>query len=231
MEQQNSSTSNEQYSVEIHVVGHYKRATQAHNLSDELYADYTWIDDGTLGEWKNHYRAWTKGVYSEATHVCVLQDDAVPVEHFSGALIHAIEQRPDDMLGLYVGNGRPHAQEVLEATQKADQVGASWLATDALCWGVGTVVPTSLISEMLLSVKKVKAPYDQRLSAWLHYSGRNAYYTWPSLVDHEDGPSLAWKGNQGVRKAHRVGVPDWNDVVVEFDRYPNWISRSKLDKR
>lgn len=230
MAKQSSSINKPEYSVEIHVVGHHQREEKAQTLSDTLYADYTWIDNGSLGEWNNHYRAWAQGSYSEATHVCVLQDDAVPIAQFTGALMHSIERRPDEMLGLYVGNGRPNPEEVSEAVKQAEILGAGWISTDALCWGVGTVLPTYLIPDMLNSLEGHKSPYDQRLSAWLHYSYRNAFYPWPSLVDHEDTPSLVWKGDQGVRKAHKTGVPNDSSTVVWLDRYPNWMSPSKFDK-
>lgn len=217
-------------SVEIHVVGHHKRLEQAIQLASKVDATDVWIDNGSLGEWKNHYRAWTTGSYSESSHVCVLQDDAVPIDMFTTHLQTIVELRPNDMLGLYVGNGRPHPNEVLEAVSEAETTQAGWLSADAMCWGVGIVVPTHLIPEMLESVKELhKTPYDQRLSAWLHYTDRTAYYPWPSLVDHEDGPSLAWRGVQGVRKAHKIGIPYKSSKVVEINRLPKWIVKSKKD--
>lgn len=208
-------------SVEIHVVAHPARREQAEKLQAQVEAEELWMDDAGLGEWKNHLRAWTQLSYSSATHAVVLQDDAMPLETFRECAVRAAEGVPDNLVSFYVGTHRPRKQQVAAAVEEAKQTGAGWLTADTLMWGVAVMVPVSRIPEMLSAVEGSKLPYDQRLGSWAEKNGEKVYYTWPSLVDHMDQASTVWKGSkhqQGIRVAHRVGVPDWNDIVVEIEK-------------
>lgn len=214
------------------VVGHIKREQMAKDLAASVGGAHLWMDDGTLGEWKNHERAWKHAQSSDASHAIILQDDAVPIEQFSGVVLEAIEQKPGELISLYVGTHRPRTIEVLRAVGKAKQGEASWLTADTLMWGVGVIVPTILIPEILDTVAKSKLPYDQRIGYWAEQKGRLVYYTWPSLVDHADEPTVI-KGrssNQGVRVAHKTGIPNWSKVVVHINRPEKKILGSKKDR-
>ena len=208
-------------SIEVHVVAHPIRQEQAEKLAKEVEATETWIDTSGLGEWDNHLRAWTQLSYSGATHAVVLQDDAIPVEGFREHAQRAATDRPNSMISLYIGTHRPRASEVVTAIVEADRQGASWLSADTLMWGVGVIVPVARIPEMLEAVEGCTYPYDQRLGTWPKDLGEEVYYTWPSLVDHMDQKSTVWRSNrlqQGTRVAHRTGIPDWSDIVVEIKK-------------
>jgi hypothetical protein len=106
-----------------------------------------------------------------------------------------------------------------------------------LNWGPLIVVPTSSIEEMIRYCDPLTqiANYDRRLSRYWEI-GRHlpVWYTWPSLVDHRDGPSLI-PGRSGAH--HRAGVgsriarkflegsaleAEWDGPVVDenfFGRY------------
>lgn len=179
------------------------------------------MDNGFLGEWRNHRRAleWCRS--QDATHALVLQDDAVPVDGFLDHVQEAARRRPDDLISLYVGTGRPWAGSVLEAVEEARRSHASWLVADGPVWGVGIVWPVSCINDFLSwsELWRHRLPYDQRAHAWSQVTGRRCYYTWPSLVNHADTPSVIKGRNHSlelVRVAHEVGVPAWNDTEVNM---------------
>lgn len=207
--------------LETHVVAHVSRFEMATALGSLVGAQHVWVSEESTvkGEWRNHARALKMALSTECTHAVILQDDAVPVDRFKRLVYEAVEQRPDDVIGLYVGTYRPAALAVLEAVHTAEETGASWLRSRDLHWGVGTVFPTSLIKEMTSwCAEHSKLPYDQRVSEWLRLVERPVYYTWPSLVDHADTPTVI-KGrvkNTPARVAHRVGAPVWNDRVVDI---------------
>lgn len=220
------------YRLYIAVVAHEKRRKMAEELSQIVDADKVFYDDGFLGEWRNHYRALRAGERSGASHVVVLQDDALPVEGFYLALETLVEEKPEELISLYVGTHKPRAQAVKIAVDKADQKGAAWLSADTLMWGVGVVIPALLISEMLEHVASSKLPYDQRIGLWVEDTGRDVFYTWPSLVDHADEPTViaGRSKKQGRRVAHRVGIPSWNEVTVRIEKPDDFMIRSKQDR-
>ncbi len=214
MEQPSSSTSDD---LSVHVVAHVSRKARAEALAASVSADHVWMDEGYHGEWKNHKRAWQGAMSSGKKYGVVLQDDAVPIDDFRKHVTAAVTHRPDELISLYVGTHRPRKLQVIHAVYLAESQSASWLMANTLMWGVGVVMPTARIQEMLDKTAKIRLPYDQRLGAWAETTGRSVYYTWPSLVDHADEETVAHAGKkQGVRVAHKVGVPNWKDITVNI---------------
>jgi hypothetical protein len=83
----------------------------------------------------------------------------------------------------------------------------AWLTHTTLLWGVGILIPTETIPTILTTPSAL--PYDRRIGS--HFD--QVLYTWPSLVDHADIPSLLH--NRGVeRRAHRTGIPQWGTTTV-----------------
>lgn len=217
----------------VGVVAHTDRVVMACELASSVEADETFLDDGFLGEWRNHVRALRRAEQFEVDYAVILQDDAVPVAGFRKAIEQAVEVYPNSLISLYVGTHRPRPNNVKTAIAQADKVGAAWLTADTLMWGVGIIVPTSLISEILDQVKGSKLPYDQRIGLWAEETGNDVYYTWPSLVDHADEPTViaGRSKEQGRRVAHRVGIPDWNSKTVRIDRPDKFIASSIKDRK
>lgn len=215
----------------VGIVAHTKREEMAYSLAAKVQADEVFMDNGVLGEWRNHEKAWRAAERSGKTHAVILQDDAIPVEEFRTHALRAAQKRPDSLISLYTGTHRPRKDQVLSAVEGAEKQGASWLKADTLMWGVGVVVPTALIPEILKAIEKSNLPYDQRIGLWAEETSNWVYYTWPSLIDHQDEPTVI-KGRpkkQGKRVAHKVGVPTWNDTAVLIERPTGRFVPSKRD--
>lgn len=200
--------------VHVAVVGHVDRVDRATSLAQALGASLH-LDDGRLGCWGNHTSALAYGAETGATHVITIEDDALPIDDFLVLAHQAIALRPNDPIGLYVGRQRPRGLRVAWATAKADELGASWLSCNELLWGVATAFPAADIPGLLAHDGASDRLYDQRVGSYYRSLDRPVYYTWPSLVDHEDGPSVISERSQrpAGRVAHRVGIPQWNDTT------------------
>jgi len=200
--------------ISYQVVGHFSRGNRAERLATQVGGDFH-IDDGSLGIWGNHMRALRRGVESGATHVCVLEEDAQPVEGFLEALPRAVSARPDDLISLYVGSGRPFIEtKIRPFLDTATSEGLRWLQAPHLFWGVGVVIPVAGVERVLEGTpNRAGVYYDNELGRlW----GKPVQYVWPSLVDHEDGDSIMARQvgrEQPERKAFRTGVAsDYNTV-------------------
>ena len=195
------------------VVAHPERHEQAGELAVRLDGWISLDEDG-IGAGANHRRALQHGVDSDWDHIVVLEDDAMPIDDFEDALTQAIAHRPDQILGLYVGRQRPYASAVSKAVMQADMQGASWITHYGLLWGVATVWPRALAQAWL--AEPAAGTWDSHARRWCRRYGHKVAYTWPSLVDHRDEPSLVADRppRPAGRTAWRVGVPTWNDVSV-----------------
>lgn len=145
------------------------------------------------------------------THHLVIQDDTLPCRDLIPGLEHALMYCPPDVpVCLYIGRRRPEYNSVSSVCAVAERIGASWVTMHTLNWGPGVVVPTDAIKEMIQfcdPLREIKN-YDRRLSRYWELSVHSrVWYTWPSLVDHADGPSLV-RGRLGTdrRKGHTSRV-------------------------
>lgn len=158
------------------------------------------------------------------THHLVVQDDAIVCRDLVAGLERALSHVPREApVGLYVGRVRPWRARVQRLVSSAQD--ASWVTINRLLWGVGVVVPTDQITEMVAFCdrRRDEANYDLRVAKWFMYRGVRTWYTWPSLVEHRDGPSLV-PGRIGGRHAHRfLGEDcsaldiDWSGPVVHME--------------
>lgn len=210
--------------LEIVLISHRARRDEAGALADELGRQVAledvdipvrvYEDNGFYGEWKNHRRAIVAALErGTASHVVVIQDDAVPIPSFVREARKAVAIRPDDIISFYVGTGRPYQAEVRQAVEEAKAAGVAWLEARRLFWGVAVVYPVVLVPAMMKRADKMPGvPYDERMGAALSIFGKKIFYTWPSLVDHIDGPTVI-KGRVRAeptpRRAWEVGKPNW----------------------
>jgi hypothetical protein len=199
------------------VVAHPARLPAAEQLANGLGAHLV-VDEHEQGEWPTHARALAWAAEQEASHALVVQDDAVPVADVLDHVGAAIDAHPDGPIGLYVGRSPPRPEQVARAVAQADEVGASWLEANTLLWGVATVLPAVDLTALLAWGRRCQLPYDQRIGAWYRYQMRPVRYTWPSLVDHADWPSLlADRARTVPRVAWRTGTPvSWDGPAVRI---------------
>ena len=200
--------------VSYAVVGHPKRAKQASELAHALDAEVA-MDNGR-GSNANHDAAWALYDPWAEWHV-VVEDDAVLTSGFLQQAAAALAAAPGDgAVSFYLGNSRPKPTEAPAAVRAAIDVGAHWVRAESSYWGVALALPTGYITEMLAYVQRSTLPYDIRLGTWLRARKLPCWHTVPSLVDHDDGPSLLWD-NAPARRAVLFGENDrWNSRWVDM---------------
>jgi hypothetical protein len=201
--------------VSIMVMAHATRHMQAEHLAASLEAGIS-MDNGNLGETANGDRAWS-GHDRDSDWALTLQEDALPIDGFLDHARAALEHAPPTAVSFYVGTGRPRQPLVKAAIATADSIGASWLQCVTLLWGVAVAMPTAHIDPFLAWAKDSDLVYDRRIGAYWQHLGIPVRYTWPSLVDHADGPTLLDHHPRSPRKAWRVGIPSqWQGEAVSI---------------
>lgn len=207
--------------LSLTVMAHPKRRAAAQRLAVAVGADAI--------EWDTCDDEWDTGRRAIATHDpagthhLVLQDDALPIPDFRHHAAAALEQHPDALVSFYLGTSRPPQWQpaVDDACMRAEDAGAAWISVPTLLHGVAIAIPTVEIPNLLAWCERPTVPYDERLGMyWRHVLDRPVLYTWPSLVDHDDGPTIA-RHRDGVhrdepRRARMVGTPlTWGTVAID----------------
>jgi hypothetical protein len=189
--------------VSVVVMADPRRAAMVEELLGWLDRPAEVVWDRKGDRWDTGRRAW-QAIDRTTSHGLVVQDDAIPCRDLVAGIEQALQHVPDGSpLCLYVGKVRPY-RELVQGLVNAAGPGTSWLAMGQLHWGVGVVMPTRYIDEMLAWVDRYGEVenYDTRISRWFQQRNLTVYCPWPSLVDHRDAPSLV-PGRTSVRKAHR----------------------------
>jgi GR25 family glycosyltransferase involved in LPS biosynthesis len=206
--------------ISFAVVGHEARLVEATDLAHSLGAVIV-LDDGSLGAGANHLRAWEATATLEADYAVVLEDDAQPVPGFMQQAEQALAVTPEPVISFYAGTTRPKRwQDCLRpATADADRVGACWLTTTLAAHAVAIAIHTDLRDDWIDFATGHTLPPDERLTAWMKARDHRIAYSWPSLCNHADGPTLVRHGNtQGItgpRRAWRTGTRDtWTSKAV-----------------
>lgn len=162
--------------------------------------------------WRNCRSAWEMHNPDAQWHL-VLQDDAVIPAGLARATESALRWIPSKAaVSLYLGQVRPQATLWSQLADRARECEASWIVGPRLMWGVALILPTVFIPEMLAwGDRQHGMPDDQRIGAWAKRKGLEAWYPWPSFVDHAPDGSLI--GYQSVRTAHETvkgGLEGWS---------------------
>ena len=201
---------------DIGIVAHLSRVGQAGDLANEVGPAHIAIDGGELGCEGNHHRVWRHLAKRDTSWSVVLEDDAVPVPAFRDQLDSALAVAPAPIVSLYLGRARPPQwqQRIERATYAATGRDASFIVHNRLLHCVGVAINTALITNMIDAVAGNACrglPIDEAISAWAKANGYPVAYTWPSLVDHANGPSVAIHRDRVPRddlprKAWRAGT-------------------------
>lgn len=203
----------------IGVVAHTARATQAKQLARTVKADFVSIDNGVMGADDNHEHVQHHLAALPSTWSVVLEDDAEPVEGFLQQLNAALIMAPTPIVSLYLGRKRPpHWQaRIIKALSKAEQSDANWVIGTNLLHAVGYAIRTELLPSLLGHTTVL--PVDQHISSWAKSFGHLISYTFPSLIDHQDGPTIVdhpdGQPRTPGRKAWNVGTrTTWTSEAV-----------------
>lgn len=206
----------------IGIVAHHARQTQAEHLAEQTNAAYISYDDGSWGCDRNHRRVWKwHQDNSRQDWSVVLEDDAVPVDNFTDQLTQALAVAPTPIVSLYLGTAKPeHWQPKVGLTVgNANAVDARWIVSTDLLHAVGVCIRTELIPSLLNHLNQCEIPVDAGITTWAHTNELKVGYTWPSLVDHADGPTLVEHRDGQHRIQPRVAWwhgarDDWNTTQV-----------------
>lgn len=184
-------------SIAIGIVAHPDRLQQARDLMTWTSANVISLDDKGHGERWNHQNTLAKLLRYRADWYVLLEDDALPGADFHGHLHHYLTTAPSGIVSLYLGTGRwagtspPHHERVVRGLiEDADQEGAEWITTGALWHAVGVAIPRTHASSLLAHLRDSPLPTDEAITAWCRATRTPVHYTWPSLVDHHDGPTV-----------------------------------------
>ena len=203
--------------VSIGVVAHITRQPYAEALSETVNANVVSVDDGSLGCEGNHRRVWEQLTRAGGHWAVVLEDDAVPVPHFATQLHNGLAHAPTPVVSLYLGRMRPpwaqHAAQI--ATTEADNLDADWIMCNHMLHAVGYAIRTDHLRD-LLAYPPTNTPIDQHITQW---SPTLISYTWGSLVDHADIPTVVNHPDGQPRTPGRVA---WKTQA----HHKNWSTRS-----
>lgn len=207
----------------IGVVAHTARQTQARNLARTVSAAVLSIDDGALGCDANHSRVWRALLdlaRSDQQWLVVLEDDAQPIPDFTRQLAHAFHWAPTPIVSFYLGTSRPpqHQPAIRRAIHNAARVGAAWITSPHLYHAVAAAIKAVDVAHMLPRLSA--DPIDEAITHWAMRTRRCVSYTWPSIVDHTDQPTLVKHRDRQPRTKPRhawsCGTPQWNATTVHI---------------
>ena len=217
----------------IGVVAHVNREEMAQRLIEQVTADVFSFDHtfppSPKGCADNHIHVLRQlcMLATSGEWVTVLEDDAEVVEDFRNQLKAALRKSGSPLVGFHLGTGSRYGavqQAVIPAVEAAEAAGANWIVSDWFISTLGYAVRSPLLSGLITGISGAGGPVDNRINEWTHHAKIKTWYTQPSLVNHEDGPSLISSTVvQPVRRAHRFGtVSQWNNRTVEMGYARGW---------
>lgn len=205
--------------VSVAVMAHPKRRRFVEELVEQIDVDAPVVWDRRGDRWDTGRRSML-AYDPSATHHLVIQDDAVPCRDVAAAAARAAHAAGERPVSLYTGRIRPYSKRVYMDFADAVRAGATWLEMGGPWWGVGIMLPTVHIPEMIAWADKRTdvANYDKRIGRWYVSQKIKCWYTVPSLVDHRgvaENPSLV-KGRTGDRHAQRFIGADASGLQVQW---------------
>lgn len=152
----------------------------------------------------------------------IVQDDALVCRDFAEGLTAALTHVPEGHpVGLYIGRQRPMRSRIEAVVTQTEKDGHSWVVYPGPLWGVGVVIPTPCIDELVEVCDKMTVKnYDTRLYRYFNARDLPCYYTYPSLVEHRISPSLVPGRMAAGRVAHRF-IGETSPLDVDWSRVPS----------
>lgn len=207
----------------IGIVAHVDRTKKAWDLFKKVNATYISIDDGKLGCTGNHIEVltWLRAMFDEDEWFIVLEDDSQPCQDFVSQAKMALMTTNAGIVSFYLGRSYPiQWQNTIErAIALSDN--ASWITSQHLLHAVGYAVNISVVDDLLDNLDPTaRTPVDEQISVYCRNNDVHVGYTQPSLVDHEDSPSVIGTHPDGVprllpRKAWTFGAREvWSSRSI-----------------
>ena len=189
--------------LSVAIMAHAKRKDWVPGLSAQL-------PDGHVVAWDRKNDRWDTGARALAAHQpdaewhMVIQDDALlPPDFYEGVARMLRYVPPEHPVGLYYGRVRPRSQDTWSLVKRAERENASFIVHNGPWWGVGIVIPTKHIREIIRwgDANQQIPNYDRRIARWYAAQEIPCYYTNPSLIEHrtENNPSLV-PGRTGANR-------------------------------
>ncbi|MEU2106481.1 hypothetical protein [Nocardia sp. NPDC019255] len=178
------------------------------------------MDDWGIGAAANHLRAWTTASAEKSTWTAVIEDDAVPVDDITTQAAKALSVAPEPVVSMYLGRGRPirFQERISRALHRIDERDPHWLTTTHVLHAVAVALHSDLVADWLDWAQDKTQPIDARMTAWCIARGHRVAYCWPSLFEHQDGPSLIPTDSTRparARTAWRTGTRDtWTSAAM-----------------
>ena len=213
--------------ISVSIMAHPDRRESAERLSAEVgLAPIAFDGEGPPSRdpdriWRTARAAWMLHDPDADWHL-LLQDDAIVATHLLEVLPRALRCVPrPSVVSLYLGSGRPLAGRWSAVVDEANSVGASWIVGPRPIWGVGLLLPTPLIPDMVRYCDTQRgATDDMRVGRWAQRSKLETRYPWPCLADHVDGSSLVGHGDGRVARSFQADAraSAWDGPVVQWKR-------------
>lgn len=220
-------SSQNENTLSVSIMAHKKREAWVPLLSEQLpQAKVIW--DQKNDRWDTGARSLMAYDPDAKWHM-VVQDDAIlPPDFYEGVQRMLTFVPPRNPVGLYYGRVRPRDAETRALVIKANREDAPFIIHNGPWWGVGIVIPTRQIQELVDwgNNRPDVANYDRRIARFYLQKGIDCYYTNPSLIQHRtDGnPSLV-PGRTGQNRRA------WNFVGPQSALSVDWSGdpvRSKM---
>lgn len=180
-------------SLEVKIITHPIREERADRLAEiiALHAPVTiYVDDDGAGAKANHLTALSEP--SPASHVLILEDDAIPCEGWYQWVLKWISQAPTALISFYLGSGRPvFAQRNVDLLLKdmALQPEAS-ISLPRLLHGVAYCVP-AFSSKGFQEAQVITQQADKAVGEiWKSLAIGPIIYPIYSAFEHDDLPSV-----------------------------------------
>lgn len=199
------------------VMAHPRRIEMAESLARRLDVPVVWDQKNDV--WDTGRRALLE--HTDADRHLVLQDDAVVHDDLLAECERLLDYVPTNSpVSLYMGRARHRPRRFLmqPIVDAARRRGASFAVFGGPWWGVGIIVPTAHIEEIVAFGDRSRhTNYDIRIAQYYASQHLDCWYTVPSIVDHRSGPSVVGRGGRGRHAVWSTNGDlgfDWSGGVV-----------------
>jgi hypothetical protein len=186
-------------------MAHPRRAASAERLAgvlgDGAAVVYDPLPDGPSNAMRTAVEAWSR-CPAGSTHHMVLQDDVLPAAGFPELAAAAAARHPDAAVSLYANsnswNGVTARTALLAGYRWVRTVPYDYFPTQV------ALMPCAMAHEFAAYARPL-APFDgaddEALTRFVRERGYPSALRAPTLVEHDDQPSLTGLDHQGIRRS------------------------------